>query len=116
YAIYQIKRPVAADLPVLVRELKDPDAKVRARAAALLAALGPDAKAATPELLEALKDSDADVRCGVLEAVSGGWFVEERGPHVEAAIAVIVEGLRDADIKVRHCSARAVGFSWLADE
>lgn len=49
-------------LPLLVKELGNPDEKVRRAAAYVLGQIGAAAKPAVPELEKALKDSSADVR------------------------------------------------------
>ncbi|MET0646656.1 MAG: hypothetical protein ABW208_08535, partial [Pyrinomonadaceae bacterium] len=48
------QKPTTADVPTLVRELKDRNARVRADAARRLVLLGQEAKAALPDLIEAL--------------------------------------------------------------
>ncbi len=55
--------PEAKDaVPALIAALKDPDEKVRERAAESLDRIGPAAKDAVPALIAALKDSNEDVR------------------------------------------------------
>ena len=49
-------------IPQLVAALKSRDATTRRKAANTLGLAGPDARAAVPALIEALKDSDAQVR------------------------------------------------------
>src|SRR5262249_18004239 len=45
-----------------IAALKDPDPRTRSDAAAMLAHIGPNAKASIPALVEALKDTDSRVR------------------------------------------------------
>jgi hypothetical protein len=76
-----------ADVPALIKKLKDKDAAVRLAAARSLAKIGPAAKAAIPALTQALKDEDPDVRAAVKKALTtiraGGLDLTE-----------IIEGLK----------------------
>ena len=76
--------PVSSDAPtgraaVLIGNLHDKNASIRAGAAAALGDMGPQVKGAIPELLTALKDEDQSVRkqaAGSLVLVQG---VERQG-------------------------------------
>ena len=72
------QKPTAADVPTLVKELKDKKALVRADAARRLVLLGQDAKPALPDLIEALSDTDDKVRHRALMALGNLWFLRGR--------------------------------------
>jgi HEAT repeat protein len=61
-AVAPVAAESKADVPALIKKLKDKDAAVRLAAARSLAKIGPAAKAAIPALKQALKDEDPDVR------------------------------------------------------
>jgi HEAT repeat protein len=68
-AVSSGQQPTAADVPALVRSLKDKDAKVRIAAASRLASSGAEARAAVPPLVETLRDENFNVRtCAAPEA------------------------------------------------
>ncbi len=56
-------------VPILVKELKDPDPRVRWFAAFALKRIGPDAKEAVPALVDAMKDKDELVRDTAADAL-----------------------------------------------
>jgi HEAT repeat protein len=56
------QQPTAADVPALVKQLNDKDAKVRIAAARQLLSSGEEAKAAVATLIELVKDEDKDIR------------------------------------------------------
>jgi len=90
--------------PVLywVEALRDPDAKVRKRAAAKLGNAGPTDAAVVPALREALHDRDAAVRCeAILALLKCGPSAGETVP----ALAALQQ--RDRDPRVRSYAARA---------
>lgn len=91
-----------ADLPALVKELKDKKAKVRATAVLRLTALGKDAKPAIPVLVEALRDSDAKVRYRAAIALSRLWSGLESGPEIEAAVPALLKLLEEDDQYTRE--------------
>ena len=83
--------------------LRDPDAKVRKKAAFTLGNIGPSDPAVLPALIGALKDADAGVRCEAILALL------KYGPEARGAVAALEElRQRDRDAKVRTCAARAV--------
>src|SRR6476661_6483960 len=71
----------ADDVPVLIRDLKNKDAKIRAEAVRRLTPLGEAAKPAIPALVKALGDSDAKVRYRALIVLGHLWSGLERGPE-----------------------------------
>jgi len=86
----------ATDVPVLVKQLKNKDAKIRAAAASGLASLGQPAKPAIPALIETLRDSDANVRFQSIRAIRNSWgWNEHYPPEVEAAIPILADLLKD---------------------
>ena len=93
-----------ADLPMLIRLLKNRDEAHRLRAAKALGRLGAEAKSAVPELLISLNDSDADVRRATLKAL--GLIVGST--RVSDAITVLILDLQDADVGFRFRAAKAL--------
>jgi tetratricopeptide (TPR) repeat protein len=100
----------AADVPVLVKQLKDKEARVRAEAARRLTSLGVEAREAVPALAQGLRDSDAKVRYRCVIALRGLWSGAERGPDIEAAVPSLVELLKkkDEDIYTRRRAVDAL--------
>jgi HEAT repeat protein len=82
--------------------LRDPDAKVRRKAAFTLGNIGPSDPAVLPALRAALKDADPEVRCEAILALV------RYGPGAHDAVAVLTEVEQsDADAKVRAYAAKA---------
>jgi HEAT repeat protein/Ca2+-binding EF-hand superfamily protein len=95
-------RRIEADLLAgLTCGLRDSSADVRSQAARELAAMGPGAKPALPGLVEALADSNSEVRVAVR-----GVFVAI-GPD---AVMVLGEALRDKDPQVRLNALNVLGW------
>ncbi|HWY88978.1 MAG TPA: HEAT repeat domain-containing protein [Gemmataceae bacterium] len=93
---------IEADLVAgLTRGLKEPSADVRSQAARELAKMGAGAKPALPGLVEALADSNSEVRVAVR-----GVFVAI-GPD---AVMVLGEALRDKDPQVRLNALNVLGW------
>jgi HEAT repeat protein len=83
--------------------LRDPDARVRQKAAFTLGNIGPTDSAGLPALLGALADTDASVRCEVILALV------KFGPAAREAIPTLTQlRQQDADAKVRGYAARAL--------
>lgn len=80
-----------ADVPALVKQLKDKDALVRLKAARELAKLGPAAKEALPALKDALKDDDEDVRAVAKRAIQAIGDTAEANPK----LADLTKALKD---------------------
>lgn len=95
-----------ADVPGLMRDLRDRDASVRVRAAKALGTLGAAGRPAVPLLVEALKDSDVDVRLLALKALRK--ISPDTNPG-DAEVALYVQELRDPDPGVRLQAAKALG-------
>jgi HEAT repeat protein len=83
--------------------LRDPDAKVRKKAAFTLGNIGPTDPAVLPALIGALKDADAGVRCEVILALL------KYGSDATGAISALTEvQQKDRDAKVRSYAAKAL--------
>lgn len=91
------QQPAAADLPALVKELKNKDAKQRAEAVRRLTGLGEAARPAVPALVKALSDSDAKVRYRAVIALGRLWSGNESGPEIQAAVPSLIKLLNDND-------------------
>jgi HEAT repeat protein len=83
--------------------LRDPDAKLRKKAAFTLGNIGPSDPSALPALIGALKDADAGVRCEAILALL------KCGPNAKEAIPGLTEVQdQDRDAKARAFAARAL--------
>jgi HEAT repeat protein len=85
-----------------VQGLRDPDGKVRRKAASALGNVGPADPAAIPALAEAVKDRDAAVRAEAVLALL------KIGPGAKEAVPALTEARKDRDVKVRSYAARAL--------
>src|SRR5262249_43559124 len=83
-----------------VKELKSWDSQARGKAAAAIGQLGPRAASAVPALIEALKDSDAQVRVEVSVALAN------IGP---AAVPALREALKSENRLTRMGAAFTLG-------
>jgi HEAT repeat protein len=90
-----------AAVPPLIEALRHEE--VRAKAAAILARIGPPAKAAVPALAALLKDEQAETRREALFALG------EIGPDSKPALPAIAAALDDADEKVAYAACYALG-------
>jgi HEAT repeat protein/S1-C subfamily serine protease len=96
--------PAASDVPLLVTILKLPDPEASVFGARTLAKLGKQAKAALPDLMEAVKGGDPGVRRGALDTLSA------IGPDAKTALPIYVAAMKDAsDIGVRQAALHAIG-------
>jgi HEAT repeat protein len=87
-----------------IQRLKNPDPKVRSRAADALAELGPEAKDAVPLLIKALQDDkNIGLRVAVAKAL---WRV---GSEAKDAVPALADALRDDNIGLRVTVANALG-------
>jgi HEAT repeat protein len=89
-------------VPGLVKQLKDADPSVRARAADELGQVGPEGKDAVPALTAALDDRDGFVRVRAAEALA------DVGGDAGAAATALGKALADKDAKVRRAAAVAL--------
>jgi HEAT repeat protein len=87
-------------LESLTKELKDPSAAVRGKAARQLGEMGANSRGALPSLVEALADNNSAVRVAVVDSFLA------IGPD---AIVVLGEALRDQNPRVRQAAINALG-------
>ena len=93
------------DLPLLLTQLKDPDATVRAESADELRDLGRKAGAAEEILTELLGDKTPRARYSSASAL---LCINKEN---QKAVAVLAKGLTDSDATARRDAARAAGRS-----
>ena len=86
----------------LTQLLSDPNWNIREEAATELRTLGPDALAAVPVLIGALKDESMVRRCAAAEALGLMALAAEE------AVPALVESLKDKDWLVRAEAAEAL--------
>jgi HEAT repeat protein len=91
----------ATAVPELIRGLQSPDPTARARSAASLGRIGPDAKGAVPALTTALKDTDPAVQA------AAAYSLGQIGPDAGEALAEL-EPLTRRDGPLREVAAKAV--------
>jgi len=82
--------PSAADVPALVRVLRDPSSSGKAAAAAALGRLGPAAKEAVPKLIPLITDGESEVRVAAADAVAAVGL-----PAAAPAVPRLRDALRD---------------------
>jgi hypothetical protein len=78
-----------SSVPPVTAMLSDPDPAIRARSAAILARIGPDARDAVPELTALLADSDPFVQKEAARALG------QIGPEAAAAVPSLVRAAAD---------------------
>jgi HEAT repeat protein len=98
---YPVARSGREELTALVEGLGDSDARIRQGAAKILARLGPAAKPAVPELLQALEDPAPGVR------EAAGEALRQIGPE---AVPALVQALSAQRADVRESAALALGL------
>lgn len=91
--------------PEGLKALQHPDAKVRYRACATLARLGPLAKFAVPELREALHDAHPVVRVKAAEAL---WKVEKTSARI--LLPVLLNALKDKNAEARAAAPGVIAL------
>jgi HEAT repeat protein len=91
------------EIPGLIRDLNDPDVRVRVSAAEELGRFGTAAKIALPAFMAALKDSDPEMRLWAVLSLNG------IGTEAKVALPAFVGALSDSDAHVRSMAARALG-------
>ncbi len=91
--------------PEGLKALQHPDARVRYRAAQTLADLGPTAKFALPELREALKDKNTQVRVKAVEAI---WKIDP--PPISSLMPTLLAALKDADANGRAAAPPVIAL------
>ncbi len=85
-----------------VQALRDPDVKVRKRAADVLGNVGAADATVVPALAQGLKDPDRTVREATVLALL------KIGPAAKEATPALVEANKDSDAKVRSYAAKAL--------
>ena len=84
--------------------LRQPDVELRRKAAVKLGVLVLKDKAALPALMDALRDSDPEVRSGAARSL--GVYTGPRGREVLPALRELEQ--RDADASVREAAGEAI--------
>ena len=92
-------KPGTGDLPPLLRLLTDAPGPGRGLAAEALGRIGPEARAAVPELIETAFDTRADVRWRAV------WALGRMGPAAAAAVPLLRRTLQDPDLRWRAAEA-----------
>ena len=93
----------AIDVSVQVNKLKDKNPAIRKAAARRLGEIGPEAKAAVPALVEALKDKDDE---SLREAALMSLI--KINPNPKTVIPAFIEALKDTSRFVRYLAASAL--------
>lgn len=106
-AAHALRKAGAAAVPVLVQALRDEHFWPRYNAARILSQIGPAAKAATPQLGQALADKAIDVRHAAAEALAN---LDDT-----TSVAVQLAGaLADSNARVRSAAVEALSHSGTA--
>ena len=95
----------------LIELLSDPTAILRSRAATGLAIIGPDARAALPNLEQRLADDDVQVRVAAANAV---WLISQQADT--AVVDTIVAALKNAETDKRALMATLGNIGPSADK
>lgn len=111
----------APAVPALIDAMRDQDLLTRGFAAAVLAEIGPQAKAAVPQLIILLKSKDVVPLAPCSMGFGGKKTETERlaviaaraldriGPDARAAVTALTEALADSDEVLRYEAAKALG-------
>jgi HEAT repeat protein len=94
------------DVGALTKQLQSADPSFRLRAAKALGAIGPAARFAVPDLVAALRDTDADVRRAAVAALQQ---ISPEARASEAVVRAIALDLRDPDATIRLLAVRSLG-------
>jgi HEAT repeat protein len=98
----------ASDVPPLIKQLHDKDPKNRAAAAKELGHIGSIKKSlvkeAVPDLIDAAKDSDINVKIEVYASLG------HIGADPEKVVPILVESLKSKDQKLVVGAAQALGY------
>ncbi len=89
----------------LIAQLKDSNAKVRAKAAQVLGTMGPIAQAAVPALINLLKDRDNEVRHKAYDA----FVAVLAGADKQTGVAIFSAALKHQDPEIREAFAMGLG-------
>ena len=97
--------PKAKDaVPALILELSDPDPAYRQEVEYALAAIGPESKAATPELLKHMTDAKEDPKV----RYTACYVLGKIGPGAAAAVPALQENLKSDDKFLKVASVWAL--------
>lgn len=96
----------AQNIDILIRQLRSRDSSVRLRAVKALGNLGPAARFAVPNVLDALNDADGDVRRAAIAAIR--QIIPDAKP-TEAIVRALAADLADPDPNIRLIAVRALG-------
>ncbi|HEV3440130.1 MAG TPA: HEAT repeat domain-containing protein [Gemmata sp.] len=96
----------AQDIDALIRQLRSRDSSQRLRAVKALGNLGPAARYAVSNIMEALSDTDADVRRSAIASIR--LIVPDAKP-TEAIVRALAADLTDPDAGIRFLAVRALG-------
>lgn len=102
-AILLVTVAEGAEVNDLIVKLRDKDSDARRAAAKDLAELGPEARAAVPELTKALRDRDLFVRRFAAEALG------KIGPEAKASIPALALAMSDERKEVQIAATTALG-------
>ena len=94
----------AGAVPGHVDALKSQDPSARKKAADMLAQIGPEARAATPTLLQVAKDPEHEVRAAAVMALG------ETAQGTQDAIPELIESIKDEDAGV--WTAQQIKENW----
>jgi HEAT repeat protein len=95
-------------IDAITKMLTSTDLTTRVQACQALGLMGPEAKHATPNLIEALKHDDPTTRVWAAGALGA---IHE---HDKTCVPALVAALGDAKPEVRAAAAQALGSSWAA--
>ena len=99
--ILSLIKPTPPKIQNLISALRSENSSIRQRAAEALGKIGPEAKAAVPGLIEALKDEAVRWKAG--EALG------KIGPGAKAAVPALIEALKDEKEYIRREVVEALG-------
>jgi hypothetical protein len=95
-------------VPVMRDALRHKNPQVRLEAATMLGCLGPQAIPAVPDLVQSLKDADADVRATSARALEAIFSQADFGPEAGDAAGALRAALGDESASVREAATSAL--------
>lgn len=95
---------------LLIRQLRDPEAILRLRAAQALASLGPEAKGAIPDLLNLIRErSSYEIRQAAANTLGAIAYDKKAGPHLPS-LQALYKALDDPAFQVRLAAIRSLSI------